>query len=820
MPHIEVPRGPEGDGLVRDLVGRLPAAVYVARSGVQGEWLFVSPQIMGILGFAPEEFLADPGLWERQLHPDDRARVLAAEDARGRGELAQAYVEYRMLGKDGRVVWVLDDVTLTPDGDNETMQQGLLYDITRRKRAEVLLAEHADIFERIASGDDLLKVLQALARSTQTISGADACTVSVHHAVARFGGLAVNANGMVDAPDDPEQEGVPFHDSDGELLGHILIEGDVTELDVSSEEGQEGVMWATRLASLAIESARQDERMETSYSLLAATLESTADGILVVDGSGRIARHNQNFREMWRLPEELIAAGDDDQLIGYVLKQLTDPAAFVAEVGRLYSSPELSSFDTLEFLDGRVFERYSQPQRLDGKSVGRVWSFRDMTSYRQLETELRRQAHTDQLTALPNRYMFMERLTTLLAEQDEADLTSTVGMLLIDLDDFKTVNDGLGHLAGDMLLVKVAERLVACVRAEDMAARLGGDEFVVLLEHLTDVDHATMLADRIVAALAEPVDLEGRSMSVRASVGIAIAGPGTAAGELVRNADLAMYTAKREGGAGHRLYVPPMHSEAMERLDLKADLARALDRDELSVHYQSMMSLDTMRIETFEALVRWQHPQRGLIPPVDFIPLAEEMGMIDRIGQWVLAEACAEAARWLEACGPGKAPTISVNLSPRQISNPALTDEIRDVLAATGLPAAALCLEITESALAQSDVDVVGVLNTVKSLGVKLALDDFGTGHSSLGRLGLYPFDVVKIDMSFVHRLVEDRGSAAVVEAILLLAEAFELDVVAEGIETQEQLAALQTLGCPKGQGYLFSRPVPAEDARQMLTQA
>jgi len=806
--------------MVHDLVGRLPAAVYVARSGARGEWLFVSSQIMAVLGFAPEEFLADPGLWARQLHPDDRARVLMADEARGLGEMSRAYDEYRMIGKDGRIVWVLDDATLIPDGDDGALQQGLLYDITRRKRAEVLLGEHAEIFERVASGDDLPEVLQALARSTQTVIGADSCTVAVHHAVARFGGLAVNADGVVDAPDDPEEEGVPFYDSDGVLLGHILIEGDVTELDVSSEEGQDGVMWATRLAALAVERARQDERMETSYSLLAATLESTADGILVVDASGRIARHNQNFREMWRLPEELVASGDDDALIGYVLEQLTDPTALVAEVGRLYSSPELSSFDTLEFLDGRVFERYSQPQRLDGKSVGRVWSFRDMTSYRQLETELRRQANTDQLTALPNRYMFMDRLTTVLAEQDEADMESTVGMLLVDLDDFKTVNDGLGHLAGDMLLVKVAERLVACVRAGDMAARLGGDEFVVLLEHLTDADHATLLADRIVAALAEPVDLEGRSMSIRASIGIALAGPGTAAGELVRNADLAMYTAKRAGGADHRLYAPAMHGEAMARLDLKDDLARAIDRNELSVHYQPMVRLDTMRIEGFEALVRWRHPERGSIPPVDFIPLAEEMGMIDSIGRWVLAEACTEAARWSELCGSGSAPTLSVNLSPRQLSNPALTDELRDVLATSGLPAASLCLEITESALAQSGVDVVGVLNMVKSLGVRLALDDFGTGYSSLGRLGLYPFDVVKIDMSFVNRLVEDRGSAAVVEAILLLAVTFELDVIAEGIETQQQLAALQGLGCPNGQGYLFSRPLPAEGARQLLAQA
>ncbi|MGA9749706.1 MAG: EAL domain-containing protein [Nocardioides sp.] len=788
-----------------------PAAVYQARSGANGEWLQVSAQIEGILGFTAADFLADPGLWERQLHPEDYERVMAGEQEHERGGTESAYDEYRMFHRDGTVVWVLDEVTLMDDDvDGGTIQHGLLYNITRRKRAELLVGAQAEVFERVASGADLTETLRALAVSVTGLTGATACTVVVQPAATEAGEVSVVVGGAGTAAGPARQpvDRTPVHDMSGELLGHIGLEG---------ASAQEGLEWATQLVAFAVGHARQEQRTALSHSLLEATLESTADGIVVVTHSGRIASYNQKFLKMWQIPEHLIQSGGR-ALMSYVTAQLTDPAAFLDELARLDEGPEHSSADKLEFRDGRVFERYSQPQRINGESVGRVWSFRDMTSYRQLESELRRQAHTDPLTALPNRARLMERLTETLERSAGQRRGTTVAVLLIDVDDFKTVNDSLGHVVGDLLLTNLAARLSGCLRSQDMAARLGGDEFVVLLDGIKDPDHAVALAERVVKALAEPIDVDGRCLSVRTSIGIALAGAGTLAGELVRNADLAMYAAKASGGGGHQLYAAGMHTEAMARLDLSAALSAAIEGDELEVHYQPVINLESGQITGFEALTRWHHPQRGPISPEEFITLAEENGLIDGLGRWVLAHACAEAAGWSRTCA-AKAPTVSVNLSARQLSNPRLVEEIREILAATGLRSDLLYLEITETALVHPYVDVIAVLRDIMALGVRLSLDDFGTGYSSLGRLGLYPFQVLKVDQSFVGRIGEDSGGLAVVEAVLRLADAFDLDVVAEGIETEEQLQALLALGCRGGQGYLFSRPVPAAEARALLGQ-
>jgi diguanylate cyclase (GGDEF)-like protein len=554
-------------------------------------------------------------------------------------------------------------------------------------------------------------------------------------------------------------------------------------------------------------------------SLLEATLESTADGILVVDSGAQIVGHNKKFREMWRIPEDVLSSGDDELVIASVLEQLTDPLEFVEVVRGLYERPEESSFDVLKFTDGRVFERYSQPQRIGGRPIGRVWSFRDMTAQRRLEKELRQQAYRDSLTPLPNRALFMKRLAEALSRSEP--IGAELAVLLLDLDDFKTVNDSLGHVAGDLLLIRVAERLLECLRDTDTAARLGGDEFVILLDNQADPDEATVVAGRILEALSVPMLIEGRMVTVQASLGIAFARSATDAGELLRNADLAMYAAKREGGARFRIFEPDMHSGALARLELKADLERAIERDELLLHYQPIVCLRTMRIVGLEALVRWHHPSRGLVGPVEFIPLAEETGLIDRIGQLVISSACYRALRWRQMIPGGDDLTISVNLSPRQLSDPALVEHVRQVLARTGLPPSALVLELTESALAEPSVDAVGVLEQLSQLGVKLALDDFGTGYSSLSRLDRYPLDIVKVDKSFVDRIDQDAGDAALLEAMLQLAGALRLEVVAEGIETETQLHRLQALGCALGQGYLLARPAePAVIERLLVDQA
>ncbi len=814
--HIPVPDRRDAtrrsEGMPHDLANLMPAAVYTARTGADGAWLYASPQIEEILGHSAQEFLDDPGLWARLLHPDDRDWVLAAEDRAMVVTDERSYAEYRLLAKDGRVVWVLDDVTLQSDAGG-SVQHGLLFDITQRKVAELLIEEQADVLERIAVGESLDETLRALAEALVRVTGATSSAVSLERGRATY----VAGSPVRDALHPGIR--VPFRGNDGTVLGDLVVygaAGDTPELDAETLS----LGWAQRLAALAVDRAGQAEREARSFSLLAATLESTADGILVVDGSGRIVSSNQKFRDMWAIPPALIETGDDDTLLHHVMDQLADRDAFIFEVRRLYAHPELTSVDELAFKDGRIFERVSQPQLLDGRAVGRVWSFRDVTAFRQLESELRNQAFTDPLTSLPNRNRFMQRLAELVPEDlPEGPVADGHALVLVDVDDFKTVNDGLGHFAGDRMLVTLAERVASRVRSDDMAARLGGDEFALLVASPGGVDDARRVADRLITALSTPVDIDGRVLSVRVSVGIALSDGETPARDLLRNADLAMYTAKRDGGACFRVYAPSMHDEAISRLDLKADLDRAITEDAVSVAYQPVVSLETGRIEGFEALARWDHPTLGSISPNEFIPLAEETGLIGRLGHWVLSRVCRDVADWRALLG-SVVPPVSVNLSPLQLADPEFADQVAEVMAENGLPPSAIVLEVTETGLGTTDADVSSTLVEIRALGIRLALDDFGTGHSSLSRLGSYPFDVVKIDRSFVIRMTDGHRDQAVVQAVLHLADAFAMDVIAEGVETQDQRQLLVDLGCERVQGFLFSRPVIPTEAFRLLAAA
>lgn len=829
-PAAETTRLSLREKMPRELAVLLPAAVYTARTGAVGAWLYASPQIEAIFGYPPQQFLDDPGLWARMLHPEDRDWVLQEEETALSATDDRTYAEYRMIAKDGRVIWVLDDVTLQPDPVHGSVQHGLLFDITQRKIAEMVLVAQADVLGRVARGSSLGATLQALAASLVRVTGAESCAVALHEGPTYVSGAARHS--------EPHQvERIPFGAPAGALpglpLGELLVLGVGDAPELRLPDGTLSLEWAQRLAGLAVDRARQVAREAHSYSLLAATLESTVDGILVVDDTGRVISSNQKFRTMWNMPQDLIQDGNDAALIDFVTHQLRDPERFVAEIQRLYAAPAMCSLDELVFIDGRVFERASQPQLLEGRPVGRVWSFRDVTDFRRLEGELRRQAHTDALTGLPNRHRFMERLSELVpatsltraaqarSGQEPRDavngpVVNGYALLLIDVDDFKTVNDGLGHLAGDALLVALADRVSRCVREDDMTARLGGDEFAVVVGVSAGTVDAQSLAERIGAALAAPLDIDGRSLSIRASVGIALSDGVTPARDLVRNADLAMYTAKREGGACYRLYTSSMHDVAISRLDLRADLDQAITEGSIEVVYQPVVSLRTGAIDGFEALARWQHPKLGAISPAEFIPLAEETGLIGRLGQWVLSRVCSDVARWRDGFAD-QVPTVSVNLSPRQLSDPALVEQVATVIHANRLPPASICLEVTETGLGQTGPDAVAILEQIHAQGVLLALDDFGTGHSSLARLGSYPIDVVKIDRDFVVGLTEGSRDRAVVQAVLSLADAFSLDVIAEGVETTAQREVLAELGCPRVQGFLFSRPIPEAQVVALL---
>ena len=458
--------------------------------------------------------------------------------------------------------------------------------------------------------------------------------------------------------------------------------------------------------------------------------------------------------------------------------------------------------------DGRLIDVEITSHRLmfAGRDAVLV-DINDVTERNALEEQLRHQAFHDPLTSLANRPLFTDRL------EHALQLTRPDGhglaVLLLDLDRFKTINDSLGHGTGDELLVAVAGRLSGCLGPGTTAARLGGDEFVVLVEDIAELSDATDLAATIIAALEAPFSVSGREVAVRASVGIVAHRDGTAtADELIRNADAAMYAAKASGPASWRVFETTMHDAALARLELEGELRNALARNELVLHFQPVVALDTKRTVAFEALLRWEHPTRGLVPPLEFIPLAEDTGLIVPIGDWVLEHACAAATTWT---GP-RPIGLSVNISARQLFDPDFAQMVANTLARTKLDPTRLTLEITESVLVEDTTLAVFQLNSLKQLGVRIAIDDFGTGYSSLSYLRTFPVDILKIDKSFIDHIEMDVEGACFVQAILHLANVLRVHTVAEGVEDAGQARRLTELGCNYAQGFYFGRPTDRPD--------
>jgi len=444
----------------------------------------------------------------------------------------------------------------------------------------------------------------------------------------------------------------------------------------------------------------------------------------------------------------------------------------------------------------------------------------DITERKNLEEELQHRALHDTLTGLPNRALFSDRLRH--AVDRTRRETGKIAVLLMDLDDFKLVNDSLGHRAGDELLVDVGGRLLASLRTADTAARLGGDEFAVLLENLADVGEAERVAERILDTLRPPFALGERETLVTASIGIAFddtTATNQGPEELMRDADVAMYRAKRSGKARYALFEESMSAKVMERLELIDDLLRALAREELALRYQPKVSLATGRIVGFEALLRWEHPERGLLLPEGFVPLAEETDLIVPIGRWVLREACHQARAWQQRypCDPPL--VVCVNLSAKQLRDPALFRDVHQVIRESGLEPSGLDLEITESVAMEDASATAATLEELHALGVRVIIDDFGTGYSSLSRLESFPVDYIKVDRSFVSRLEEETGARVLVKAMIDLAHALGLEAIAEGVETAGQLERLREMGCDLAQGYYFSRPQPREVIQVLLEE-
>ncbi|MDQ2767931.1 MAG: EAL domain-containing protein, partial [Gemmatimonadota bacterium] len=456
---------------------------------------------------------------------------------------------------------------------------------------------------------------------------------------------------------------------------------------------------------------------------------------------------------------------------------------------------------------------------LDQPTVrGIVLNTRDISERKALQAELTHQAFHDTLTGLANRALFLDRVTHALVLARRH--SRTIAVIFLDLDNFKTVNDSLGHAQGDMLLIHTSERMQTAVRTADTIARFGGDEFAILIEDASDNDAAMTVVERVLELMRHPFHLEGKEVFASASIGIAVADSNHTASDLLRNADMAMYIAKQSGKGQYRRYETRMHTEAMERLELEADLRHAIEREEFILRYQPIVLLHTGEIAGVEALVRWNHPTRGMLPPLTFIPLAEETGLIVPLGRWVVREACRQAVGWQHLRPKGQPLTLTINISGHQLQGEHVVEDVRRALSDSGLDPRHLVLEITESVLMQQSETILDRLHALKALGVRLAIDDFGTGYSSLGYLQRFPIDILKIDKSFVDDVGRGDTESALARAVIALGETLQLQTIAEGIELKQQLSGLQDLGCELGQGFFFDKPIDPVDIELALRNA
>ena len=551
------------------------------------------------------------------------------------------------------------------------------------------------------------------------------------------------------------------------------------------------------LRGLAEEKGTQNERFD-------AALNNMSQGLCMMDAEQRLIVCNQRYLELFGLSSEVAKPGTtmEEMLARLSGVDARNDAlcAVVAEQQPLIRGGKSASFFH-ELVDGRTFAVSHQPT----EEGGWVATYEDVSERRRAEARIAHMAHHDALTDLPNRVLFRERIEHALARARR--FGESFAVLCLDLDRFKGVNDTLGHPVGDMLLKIVAERLRSCVRETDIVARMGGDEFAILLlgnENSRSTDH---LAQRILELLCRPYDLEGQHVVIGTSIGIAIAPhDGESADQLIKNADMALYRAKAAGRGTHRFFEAGMDAELQTRRLLELDLRKALDAGEFEVYYQPLVKLETGAVTGYEALLRWHHPERGFVPPMEFIPIAEEIGLIVPIGEWVLRQACTQAASWEQ---PLK---IAVNLSPLQLKSRGILQTVILALGHSGLAATRLELEITESIFLDNNELTLSILHDLRGLGVRIAMDDFGTGYSSLSYLRSFPFDKIKLDKSFVDDVAKRADSAAIAHSIAMLGESLGMTTTAEGIETEDQRASLREAGFVEGQGYLFGRPQPAKN--------
>jgi diguanylate cyclase (GGDEF)-like protein len=551
--------------------------------------------------------------------------------------------------------------------------------------------------------------------------------------------------------------------------------------------------------------------LEIQNERLDAAVNNMAQGLVMFDSSARLVVCNKRYLDMFGLSQDMVAQGST---IEEVLAQRVATGGFSADMVEEYRAELLASvakgttFTKITPLpDGRIISIVNVPMA----GGGWVATHDDITERLRTDEKIKHLAQFDALTDLPNRATFYERMDSALGGLRHAE---SIAVFSLDLDRFKNVNDMLGHPIGDLLLQTAAKRMRSCVREEDLIARLGGDEFAVVQVPSRESSDVAALATRLIEVVGAPYELEGHQVIVGVSVGIAVApGDGTKPDTLMKNADMALYRAKADGGGVYRFFELAMDARMQARRALELDLRKAIVKGEFALHYQPIIDVKTRQITSCEALIRWRHPERGMIGPAEFIPIAEATGLIVPLGEWVIRQACNDAARWPHHV------TVSVNLSPAQFKSRNLMATVVGALAASGLPAKRLELEITEMVLLQDNEGAFVVLHRLRDLGIRIAMDDFGTGYSSLGYLRSFPFDKIKIDQSFIHDLPAKEDSIAIIRAVVGLSSSMGITTTAEGVATPEQLARLESEGCDEVQGFLFSPPRPVAELRRLFDE-
>ena len=578
-------------------------------------------------------------------------------------------------------------------------------------------------------------------------------------------------------------QGVAKRDSEGRIIRMAGSEVDITER------------------------RQYEERLR----LAASVFENAAQGVIILDSNGNIINTNQacykilGYELIGQSPDNLALEADNSTGFADIWQALQDNHEWQGETRSQHANGDLiPGWLTIS----TVFDA-DQPTHY-------VCLLSDISHIKHSEALLYQLAHHDALTGLPNRLLLTEQLEQAIARAQRQE--TMVAVIFVDLDNFKFINDSLGHSAGDQLLKTAADTLKASVRTEDNVARIGGDEFILTMEGITHVENVAHVADHVLHKITQRFRLQERDIRVSASLGVAIyPQDGEDPDTLIKNADAAMYRAKQAGRQNYQFYTEELTQQAFERMQLETDLHQALNEGAFSLHYQPQIDLHTGRIIGLEALIRWQHPRHGMIPPDKFIPLAEETGLIDPLSDWVLHNACLQIRQWLDE--GLKIDTIAVNISTRQIQKEGLIDMVRNALSTSGLPAHHLELEVTEGCIMQHTEFAITQLEQLRNLGVNLAIDDFGTGYSSLSYLKSLPIHRLKIDKSFVSDIPGDQNDTAITEAIIAMAERLELNVIAEGVETKAQADFLKTQGCYEAQGYLFSKPLDSQATRQLLLQ-